>query len=274
MKPERRRSDRVMLTIPLVISGVDNYGRRFEAEGRTVSLNRHGLLVHATRPLRLGQVVVLSNLLGHREAEFRAVGPVAPLVEGAGEWALESVDPDSNIWGIGFPPLPESESEDARGLLECRGCHAVVLMRVSGMETEVLTTSGLLSKRCATCGKETPWGYAEKQIAMDAPREEIKMISETSESARRRHRRVSLQLPILIRDFYGGAEITQSENVSKGGLCFASDVVYHVGQGVQVICPYDPSGAEIEVSARIVRNMNFTGRHRRLYGVRYEAKIE
>jgi hypothetical protein len=274
MKPERRRSDRVMLTIPVVIRGVDNHSGRFEVEGRTISLNRHGLLLHVNYLLRLGQVVVLSNLLGRREAEFRVTGPVAPLVEGVGEWALESVDPDSNIWGIKFPPLAESESEEARGLLECRGCHAVVLMRVSQMETEVLTTSGLLSKRCESCRKVTPWGYAEKQIAMDAPTEEIEMFAEASELLRRRHPRVSLQLPALIRDFYGGAEIAKSENVSKGGLCFASDVVYHVGQGLRVVCPYDPSSPEIVVHGRIVRCVNFEGRHRRLYGVRYEDQNE
>jgi hypothetical protein len=274
MQPERRHSDRVMLTIPLNISGVDSHGRPFEAGARTISLNRNGLLIEAARPLHLGQVVRLTNQLGRRAAQFRVVGPVVPLLEGAGEWALEALEPDSNIWGIKFPPLAASEADAARALLECRRCHAVILMRVSPMEAEVLATSGLLSKHCAACGRETPWGYAEKLIAMSVPAGEAEMFDAASQPSRRKHERVSLQLPILVRDFYGGAEITRSENISKGGLCFASDVVYHVGQGLRVVCPYDPSSPAIEVPARIVRNVSFQGRHRRLYGIRYESEKE
>ena len=269
-KSERRRSDRVMLTIPLAVRGTDSRGRTFEAEGRSVSLNRHGLLIQMSQALRVGQVVRVSNELGHREADFRVVGPVTPPLEGVGEWALESLEPDTDIWGIKFPPPPEGESEDARGLLECRGCQTVALRRISPMQTEVLATSGLLSMRCDTCGTETPWGYAEKFLAMDAPADEAQMFAEASGADRRKHPRVSLQLPILIRDFYGGAEIGRSENISKTGLCFASDVLYHVGQGLRVVCPYEPSSHQIEIPARIVRSTSFKGRHRRLYGVRFE----
>jgi hypothetical protein len=263
-----------MLTIPLNVSGVDTQGRPFEADARTISLNRNGLLIEAARPLRLGQVVRLRNQLGRRAAEFRVVGPVVPLVEGVGQWALEALEPDSDIWGIKFPPLAESEADAARALLECRGCRAVILMRVSPMEAEVLATSGLLFKRCAACKHETPWGHAEKQIAMGAPSGEAEMFDAASQPSRRKHERVALQLPILVRDFYGGAEVTNSENVSKGGLCFASDVVYHMGQGLRVVCPYDPASPAIEVPARIVRSVSFQGRHRRLYGVRYEGQKE
>jgi hypothetical protein len=272
MQPERRHSDRVMLTIPLNVSGVDSQGRPFEADARTISLNRDGLLIAVARLLRLGQVVRLTNQLGRRTAEFRVVGPVAPPVEGAGEWALEALQPDSNIWGINFPPLAASDANAARALLECRRCQAVILMRVSPMEAEVLATSGLLSRRCAACGRETPWGYAEKHLALDAPSGEAEMFDAASQRSRRKHERVSLQLPILVRDFYGGAEVTRSENISKSGLCFASDIVYHVGQGLRVVCPYDPAGQAIEVASRIVRSVTFQGRHRRLYGVRYEGE--
>ena len=274
MQPERRHSDRVMLTIPLSVSGVDSQGRPFEADARTISLNRNGLLIEAARPLRLGQVVRLTNQLGRRTAEFRVVGPVAPLVEGAGQWALEALEPDSNIWGIKFPPLAASEPQEARGILECRLCHAVILMRVPQMEAEVLATSGLLSKHCAACGRETPWSYAEKHIAMGAPTDETEMFDAASQPSRRKHERVSLQLPILVRDYYGGAEVTRSENISKTGLCFASDIVYHVGQGLRVVCPYNPASQAIDVPSRIVRSVTFQGRHRRLYGVRYESEKE
>lgn len=88
----------------------------------------------------------------------------------------------------------------------------------------------------------------------------------------RKHRRVALQLPAKVRDYYGGAEITRTENVSKGGFCFASAKHYHVGEGVIVICPYNPAGQNIETRARIVRSRVLEGGNRRVYGVRYDAQ--
>ena len=86
----------------------------------------------------------------------------------------------------------------------------------------------------------------------------------------RRHRRVSLQLPILVRDYYGGVEISKSENVSKGGFCFISEKNHLVGEGVLVACPYSAAEHSIEVRAKIVRRQDLAGSERIIYGVRYE----
>lgn len=281
MVNEKRRSDRVMLTIPLRVHGIDARGVAFKEEARTINLNRHGAKVETSRPLKSGQVVRLVNLVGHREADFRVVGPVVPLSEKGGQWAVECVNPNENIWGIQFPPLPPGSENQSNALLECRKCHSVSLVRVSIAEVEVLETAGILSKLCQNCDAVTPWGYAEKQVAMDAPPGEAAMLAEAQATAtggtrsaeQRRHRRVALQLPVLVRDYYGGVEITKSENVSKGGFCFASEKNYHVGEGTMVICPYDPAGQNIEIPARIVRRRELEGTHRKIYGVRYDRQV-
>ena len=269
MKFERRRSDRITLTLNLELRGEDEKGHHFVQEARTINLNRHGVFLQVA-PLRLGQTVRLINRLGHREGEFRVVGPVSPPMGGLGEWALESLNPDQPFWGIGFPPLPEGESEGAKGLLECQECRTNVLARISPMEAEVLASSGLLSRECPACGKMTAWSISETDLAQGARKDEAEMLEEATYGRKRRHRRAPLQLPALIRDYFGGVEMTQTENVSRGGLCFSSEVVYQVGQGLRVACPYDPSSRAIEIPARIVRNIEFKGRNRRLYGVRYE----
>jgi hypothetical protein len=152
----------------------------------------------------------------------------------------------------------------------------VALRRVSLIEVQVLTTSGILSKPCETCKKETPWGYAEKQVAMDAPPGETAMMAEAGQAVQgaeqRRHRRVSLQLPVLVRDYYGGLEITKSENVSKGGFCFVSEKAYQVGEGVLAACPYSTTQQSIEVRAKIVRRQLVKGSARKIYGVRYDQQ--
>lgn len=281
MAAEKRRSERVMLTIPLRVHGTDPNGASFKESARTIVLNRHGAAIHSSRPLRPGEIIRIVNELSQREAEFRVVGPVAPLTEAGGQWGVECLDPKKNIWGIQFPPPAEGQDAEAKALLECRKCHTLTLQPVSLVEVEVLETSGLLSRRCRSCDSMTPWGYADKQVAMTAP-EEPAMLAQTegrvqSTTARgadkRRHRRFSLQLPALIRDYYGGVEITKSENVSKGGFCFVSEKNYHVGQGIMAVCPYSTASHEIEVRARIVRRRAIEGTNRKIYGVRYEPQI-
>ena len=278
MVAEKRRSDRLMLTIPLEVQGVDAKGNFFKEEARTITLNRHGARIQISRSLRNGQTIRVTNLVGRREAEFRVVGPVSPITEQGGEWGVEYMDLKENIWGIQFPPSPDAEDANSKALLECRTCRAVALMRLSLVEVEVLETSGLLSRACMTCKEVTPWGYAEKVGGLEPrPGEARPAPSQVRAPAgkgaeQRRHRRLSLQLPVLIRDYYSGIEITKSENISKGGFCFVSEKDYHVGGGVLVICPYNPSAQNIEVRAKIVRQRAIEGTKRKIYGVRYEPQ--
>lgn len=272
---EKRRSDRLMLTVPLRVQGRDSQGEEFLDDARTVTLNRHGACIQIVRPLMPGQTIRITNLVSRREAYFRIVGPVSPRTEKGGEWGVECID-QKDIWGIQFPPSRASE-DDSAALLECRKCHSVAVVHLSLVEVEVLDTSGLLAKNCKTCRKNSPWGYAEKQVAMGAPAGEAAMVEEAGKSAekgaeQRKHRRVSLQLPVLVRDYYGGVETTKSENVSKGGFCFISEKDHLIGEGVLVACPYSAAEHSIEVRAKIVRRQEVHGSDKKVYGVRYEQQ--
>lgn len=276
MVADKRRSDRLMLTIPLEVRGLDAKGDSFKDEARTISLNRHGARIQISRPLRDGQNITITNLVGRHAAEFRVVGPVSPITAQGGEWGIEYLDLKENIWGIQFPPSSDAEDTNSKALLECRTCHAVALMRLSLVEVEVLETSGILSRPCMTCKEVTPWGYAEKVVALEHRPGGLRPASPPvpapggKDADQRRHRRLSLQLPVLIRDYYGGVEINKSENISKGGFCFVSEKDYHLGGGVLVVCPYNPSSQNIEVHAKIVRQRTIEGTKRKVYGVRYE----
>jgi hypothetical protein len=279
MPVEKRRSDRILLTIPLVVHQTDSTGDSSSEGARSVAVNRHGARIQIAHSLKVGQVVRIVNQVSRRSADFRVVGPVAPRTDEGGEWGVECVDAKANIWGIQFPPVPGGGDAASRALLECRTCHTVSLLPLSLVEVDVLETAGILSKPCPSCTTATPWGYAEKQVAMGAPPGETAMLEaaraqvEEPKGERRRHRRVCLQLPALVRDFYGGVEITKSENVSKGGFCFASDKNYFMGQGIMVICPYNNTSEQnIEVKARIVRRHQIEGMQRKLYGVRYRPQ--
>jgi hypothetical protein len=275
---ERRRSDRLLLTIPLRVEGTDDLGHQFEAAARTVVLNRHGARIRLQRVLKAGQTVRLANLVNKRAADFRVVGATEPYSEKGGEYAVAKLNPDVKVWGIQFPPPAESEVTTPKALVECRMCHTVALLHLTLVEVEVLESAGIFSRPCEKCQQPTPWGHAETQVAMESPPGEEEMFREAqaeaaiSEANRRQHRRVSLQLPILVRDYYGGAEITKTENVSKGGFCFASEKTYQLGEAVMVICPYDPAGQNIEIRSTMARRRQIEGTNKKIYGVRYEPK--
>lgn len=281
MQIERRRTDRIRLTIPVRVHGEDSAGRRLRVDGRTVVLNRHGAriqvlhLVSADHNLcqaLMGKNVTLVNAMTQREAEFRIVGPTSPPTPERSEWAFECVDANSNIWGINFPSLAPGGETQAEALMECRVCHTVALVHLSLAEADVLETSGILIKHCEACENNQPWGYVEKQLTLNGPSGEAQMIAEVASAQganRRKHQRVPIRLPILVRDYYGGVEITKTENVSKGGICFESGKPYLIGQGLMVACPYDGTDACIEVAGKIVRKIDIEGSTSKVYGVRY-----
>jgi PilZ domain len=276
MSINKRRSDRIMLTVPLAVHITSEDGTKTQEEARTSVLNRHGARIRIGCHLKGGQVVRMVNMVSRSGADFRVVGPVSPFSDTGGEFGVEYLNHDENIWGIQFPPLREGETAESKALLECRKCHSVALLGVSLVEVEVLETSGILRRDCEHCGTTTSWGHAEKQIAMGGPPDE-KVLAEVqaesdamaSRSERRRHRRVALQLPVRIRNYEGVIEMSRSENISKGGFCFSSEKEYEVGEGLMIICPYDKTGQNIEVHGRIVRRRPIEGSRSKVYAVTY-----
>ena len=272
---DRRRSDRILLTIPIIVEGVGPDGKVFSETTRTLVINRQGARIQLSRQVSAGTLLRIKLVSASRQAEFRVIGPTRPLTHQGGEWGVECVDQAVNLWGIGFPPLTEKEAQ-ASALLECRDCHSVNLTRLTLMENEVLTESGLLTKECKRCGRPTSWGYTEQSVGAPLPGQEAEpSINEVVDSQpavanRRAHRRIALKLPVRLRSFYGTEELAQTENVSKGGLCFISDKTYRIGEVLLVTCPYDKAAANIEVRSIVVRRREMQGTNRSVYGVRYE----
>jgi hypothetical protein len=273
MENEQRRSPRIMFSIPVTVRGVDEKGKPFETTGRTITLNRHGARVQVSRPLKPGQTVRVINQGTDAEAEFRVVGPISPPLDHVGEWGVECLRVDKNIWDIYFPP--SSEDSDAHVLLSCRNCHLLSLQSLSLVEVEVLETAGLLTKPCVRCGDSTPWGYPQRAFEVETKAYQAAVTAATSgaptlTAERRKSSRKPAQLPVRVRDYYGEMEIAQTENICQEGFCFSSPRKYHVGQGIVVICPFDAGNEKPEVRARIIRTEAGSAQGWSIYGVRYE----
>jgi len=275
MEPSRRRSERLLLTFSIRVEGADPKGTKFSETTRTLVVNRHGARIQLARLVTPGQTLRIVNLAGNRQADFRVVGPTQPASHQGGEWGVELQDEKKNIWGIEFPPL-ENNDLPCSALLECRVCQTVGLTNMSLVELDVLNSAGLLNRPCAKCADDTPWGYPHKPLGGMAAANPQTAAGEGVGSAatfkeRRASARVSLRLPIRVRNWYGTEEFTKSENVSKGGIAFISEKRYEIGEAIQVTCPYNTGADNIESRARVVRRSEMQGTGRWVYGVRYEA---
>lgn len=284
MPEEKRRSQKVKLSIPLRIHGVDGGGRAYECEARTVDLNRHGARIRISRLLAGGETIRVLNVVNHREANFRVAGPVSPLTKEGGvfgvlgpvsedpakrrSYGIECLDTTTNFWGITFPRGAEKDPSPPSALLQCRKCQTTALLNISLVEVDVLETAGILSWPCDSCQEVTPWGYAKKDPET-LPSRESPAAEPPQDLHFRKHRRVSLQLPMRIRKYSGDVEIAKCEDISKGGLCFVSAKHYYTGEGVLVACPYNPSGQNIEVEAQIVRQEEIEDTNSKIYGIKF-----
>lgn len=289
MPEEKRRSQRVKLSIPLKIRAIDEGGKPFQCDGRTIALNQHGARIQIPRPLVEGQIIRMVNMANRREAEFRVAGPVSPLTNGGGifgvvgpvsqnaaknrGYGVACLDTTLNFWGITFPRQAGRDSGIPAALLQCRKCQTTAVLNLSLVEVDVLETAGILSWPCDTCEQATPWGYAEKDPVTTA-RDRPQTGGPFPGLYFRKHRRVSLQLPLRIRKYSGDIEVTQCEDMSKGGLCFISDRHYFTGEAILVACPYNASSQNIEVEAQIVRRQEIPDTDRKVYGVRYGLQDE
>jgi hypothetical protein len=102
-KPHRR-STRLTISIPIVISGADADGSSFSENVHTLVVNKHGARIAATHRLTLNTEVLVEN---------RALGVVA---KASVAWLGEKVHAGDlhpvgiqllearNVWGITFPP--------------------------------------------------------------------------------------------------------------------------------------------------------------------------
>ena len=99
-----RRSTRVTISIPIVISGVDVGGSNFSESVHTQVVNEHGGKIATTHHLAMGTEVLVEN---------RAMGVVAKArvvwlgeKDAAGDLhavGLDLLEPQ-NFWGMTFPP--------------------------------------------------------------------------------------------------------------------------------------------------------------------------
>jgi hypothetical protein len=101
--PGRRRSMRVLLSVPILVSGKTAGNQDFKEETRTLVVNAHGALIALEAQVAAQQNVTLSNKSTQQSIECRVVH-IGGAQGGKMQVGVEFIKPSGKFWQIDFPP--------------------------------------------------------------------------------------------------------------------------------------------------------------------------
>ena len=111
---QQRRSQRVLLSVPVIVSGKRENGSSFSERTRTLVVNVHGALLLLREPVAVGQALSITNV-ATGEAQACTVKDTNPGQHELPEIGIEFSQPSARFWRVSFPP-PEwnSRSPEAK----------------------------------------------------------------------------------------------------------------------------------------------------------------
>lgn len=271
---DQRRTDRVNITVAVEVFITDANGEEINHRARTLTISRHGATIILDRKLNPGLQLTIRSFHGGARAAAVVVGQIGGQ-PGGFVYAIASLDPSVNLWGIEFPPLAESELGLVRVLLECSACQAREVVHLNELETEVFEANNSLPRSCSQCAAWTLWKPVpidlETELRQGRSQTEPGSSSSTINRARnkRQHVRVQTRMKACIRHPGFEDDIVAVVDISRGGLSFLSSKTYLPGSRIEIAVPYAQGRANIYVAARINRARDLPENGLTRYGVKY-----
>jgi hypothetical protein len=99
----RRRSQRVLMQVPVRIRGTDAEGKTFEEETDTLAINAHGALILMASRVTSGGKLLMHHQRTREEEECHVVF-LGPVRNGKAEVGLEFSTSRPTFWRVAFPP--------------------------------------------------------------------------------------------------------------------------------------------------------------------------
>ncbi len=100
----RRRSTRLELAVPIILTGRDVLGRDFREETETITLNLHGARFFSRHPLLVGMLVGIENPRNGLAEKAVCVAVEESPPEKPGNYIAVQLVKPGNIWGLENPP--------------------------------------------------------------------------------------------------------------------------------------------------------------------------
>jgi len=99
---ERRRTMRVMLSVPLKVHGISAEGETFAVETKSHTVSLHGASIELEHTVALGDILLLENELTNEQVDGKVVtikrGRDGKILVG-----IEFTDLARNFWHMAFP---------------------------------------------------------------------------------------------------------------------------------------------------------------------------
>lgn len=99
----RRRSQRVLLRMPVQVIARGAGNEHISENAFTSSVNAHGALIYMNLKVEVGSKLIIKNTQTEEEQFVRVVRS-SPAPEGRTEVAIEFLRPAPKFWRIAFPP--------------------------------------------------------------------------------------------------------------------------------------------------------------------------
>jgi hypothetical protein len=243
----KRHNDRILVSVPIRVTGCELSGASFAEETSTVNISRRAACFRLSRALSPGDVVLIKNLRNEHEEKFRVARRCEQIFGNRQEWSVESTRPDTKIWGIEF--AQPSDEIQPRVLIECLTCTNTVHSSLSSLEYEALLSVGMISRHCNRCGETTRWKPRAEALDAGVVPPDTKP---TSFGRPERKIRLKLAMRVYLRNDHGASDIVQTRDVSKTGLCFVSSREFRVGGEVYIVFPFDEAKGPDETKGKVV----------------------
>jgi len=94
---------RVLLSVPIYVTGKDKDDNRFEEDTRTLVVNAHGALISLAAKVIAGQQIKVNNRATQKSMNCRVVYVGNPAA-GKMQMGIEFVEAFPSFWQIDFPP--------------------------------------------------------------------------------------------------------------------------------------------------------------------------
>jgi hypothetical protein len=117
----QRRSQRILISASIRVSGKNSAGTVFEENTSTIVVNSHGALILLKEKVWIGQAVTMQHVASQEEIDCIVKG-MNPEPDGLPEIAIEFQKPSPRFWHISFPPSDwNSRNPEAKGFVKPQG---------------------------------------------------------------------------------------------------------------------------------------------------------
>ena len=272
-----RRSERVLLRIPIRVVGNDTHGNAFDETTYTLVINRSGALIAVAHLLHPGAVIKITNIKNRISCSFVVVMRAAGSLSGTLEWGVKCLTPEMEIWGVHFPDRSEepAEADLTHVLLECRECSSREMAALTVEQYRRLEARSRLPRPCPKCGVVRDWQFVATEagpggIPPSLPVPSASGLTSRDEAGRRQDQTLAVKLPLELRRPDGSQETARTENISETSLSFACDLEMQIGDRLYVSVGLDPPAEKRDLPARIMWRCPAQAKGRAYYGAMLE----